>query len=444
MAKGQQKRLRESLAAYQLELANAKESGEKKEESIASVNIGLTYFQQKKPKEGIPYFEEALRIAKDIQDEELQIRVMGAEALAYQIAEQYPNAFKIAQKIQAMGEANGDQGVQIDALATQGQILIDAGDELAALEKFTSAKAMAKEIGDIRRLMNIAGALGNYSLTIAGVEQAKEHFAEAKAMAAEMGDKKSEIGFLGNYAAILAWEKNHSEAASAYKKVYEYLSEGEDEDAQLQALHHLVQNLSKMQDFLETVRYSRIGLDLAQKLEEKAFIFLFIEEQIAAHIQLDQLEDANIATREAVEIARDLKDRDKELELLISLGESSFLAGSNEEALEAYEEAKQEALRLQRHKDHIHLTGRIGVVLAELGRIDEAIPFHREAVELAREKGLREIEGEQLTMLALALTENGQSEEAVDFCNQAIEVFTAAKLMEEADKTRGLLSTIKA
>ena len=443
MAKGQQKQLRESLANYQLELEQAKQKGDKKEESIVSANIGLTYFQQKKPKDGIPYFEEAIRIAKDLEDSELQIRVMGAEALAYQIAEQYPNAFKIAQKIQAIGEKKEDVGVQIDALATQGQILIDSGDELASLEKFTSAKVMAKEIGDIRRIMNIAGALGNYSLTIGGADQAKEHFAEAKAMAAEMGDKKSEIGFLGNYAAILSWEKNFSEAVSAYKKVYEHLRETKDEDAQLQALNHLVRNCSQMPDYVETIRYARLGIELAEKLDEKAYVFKFFEEQIAAHIHLDQLEDANKVTRNAIEYANSVKDRDKALELMISLGESCFLAGQNEEALLVIEEAKQKAIRLQKHADIVHLTGRIGVVLAELGRLDEAISIHQEAIDLSRERALPNIEGEQLTMLALALMETGKLEEAADRCNEAIEVFTAAKQMEDAEKTRKLLATIQ-
>ena len=89
--------------------------------------------------------------------------------------------------------------------------------------------------------------------------------------------------------------------------------------------------------------------------------------------RLEKIDEAHQATIDAIEIARADKNREKEVNFLLSLGESYMLTDKLEEALETYQQALDGAQRLQRQVDRAYLSGRIGVILAELGRADEAI-----------------------------------------------------------------------
>jgi tetratricopeptide (TPR) repeat protein len=86
--------------------------------------------------------------------------------------------------------------------------------------------------------------------------------------------------------------------------------------------------------------------------------------------------------------------------------------------------------------------GRLGVALAEADRTDEAIAWHRQAVELAQLHKLPELQGDQLIMLAFAHLEQQRHDEARAFCEQALDVFTAAGLDARAASVRDLLAQL--
>lgn len=444
MTKSQQKKFRENLEKNKDELQQAKEIGDQKEISLAAANLGLTQFQIKKPKEGNKRFQEAERIAKELDDFDLLVRCLGLKTLAYQIAEQFPNAFKTAQKIQALAESHDDLGIQSDSLATQGQILIDSGDELGALEKLNAAQEILERINDKRRLMNLMGAFGNYSLMIAAAERAKSYFEQARDLARDLEDRQAEIGFHGNLGTVLEWEGNYSEAGQTFIDVLEFLQETDNLEAQLHALHHLTQVYSKKNDDIQIIKFAKMGIQASQQLEDNSFIFTFFEKLIPAYYRLEQIDEANEATSQAIETARVSKDKEKEVSFLTSLGESYFLSEMLDQALETYQQALEGAQRLQRQTDYAYLLGRIGVVLAELGKTDEAISYHNKAIKYAKENNLSQLEGEQLTMLAMAQLDINDLEDAKINCEEAIKVYSDANLNEEAEKARELLNSIKA
>jgi len=93
--------------------------------------------------------------------------------------------------------------------------------------------------------------------------------------------------------------------------------------------------------------------------------------------------------------------------------------------------------------DVAHVTGRIGIVLAEMDRVDEAIAYHQEAATLAEKNSLPALEGEQLTMLGMALQEKGEVEQAKVVWETAVAVFTQADLTDQAAKVKNLLTELE-
>ena len=115
-----------------------------------------------------------------------------------------------------------------------------------------------------------------------------------------------------------------------------------------------------------------------------------------------------------------------------------------EQALETYRSALKAAKQLNRFTDEAYLTGRIGVTLAEMGNVDEAITYHNEAIQLARQRDIPELEGEQLSMLAMAYLERQDLGEARKYCQAAIEAYSNLEESGGVDNAHRLLAEIEA
>ncbi len=443
MPKGQKQINRENLAICQEELKAAHTSGDTRQISTAAASLGLAYFQNNKHTEGLRNFREATQMAIELDDLGLQVHCLGMKTFAYQIAARLPDAFKTAQEIEALADEHQDRSIKCDALASQGQILLDSGDEGGAYERFFAAQEIANSLQDKRRQMNIFGALGNYSLVIAAVKQAEENFKKACALAHELNDRKNEIGFLGNLGATLELKGDLGGAAKVFLEVVDYLGEINDLDAQMQALKYLTQIYRKQDDPENVITYALQGIEITKGGDVEVPLVIY-EALILAYYQQERKEDALAATIEAVKIAHNSGNRQQELNFLVSLGKSYMLAGRVEEALETYRKARERARKLDRHDDEAYLIGRIGVALAELNQMEDAILHHQEALEIARQMKLVELEGEQLSMLAMAYMDLNDNEKAREYCKAAIQVYSDAKMEAEVKKVHQILEGIDA
>jgi tetratricopeptide (TPR) repeat protein len=423
------------------DLEEARSNGDQHKISQVSANLGLALFNANKFKEGEKFFRESEKIAKDLDDYSLRVNCMGIKSLAYQISGQLPIAFQTAQEIQALAEAQEDIGLQSDALATQGQILIESGDELGSLEKFNAALKIAEENEDKRRIMKVKGALGHYSLTIASGQQAVTYFEEARDLASELGDRETEIGYQGNLGTLFEWNGDFVQAKEVVEEVLAYMRETGNQPAEIQALRHLTRIYAKLQNNSQCAECARQGIELTKETDIDTHFF-FYENLISALYRLEKIDEAHQTTTEAIERARSAKAKQKEVNLLLSLGESYMLTDMLELALETYQQALDGTQRLQRLVDRAYLLGRVGVILAELEKTDEAISYHQESLKAARAQELIDLEAEQLTMLAIAYRDKKETEKALDYANQSLQVYIDLEKEMEAEKVRQLLTEI--
>jgi tetratricopeptide (TPR) repeat protein len=431
---------RQQIALARQEMEEARAGGDAGQISLAAANLGLAFFQANKFKDGAKCFREADAAAKELDDFNVLVRCWGIKTAAYQITEQHPRAYQTAQDILELAKEKGDLGVQADSLATQGQILIDSGDEVDALARFNAALAIAEKLGDKRRQMNIMGAFGNYCLVVASGDRAGYYFEKARALARELGDRTAEIGFHGNLGMLLEWKEEYRQAGRIFAEVLDYMRETGNQEAQIQALRHLIQVQTKLKDDHQVIHYARQGMDVTEETGNDHFFFF--ENLIATLYRQNQFDEAHQVTTEAIEAARLANDRAREVDLLLSLGESYMLTHKLEQALDSYQQALVGTQRLQRMVDRAYVLGRIGLILAELNRADEAFSYHEQAVELARKQNIPDLEGEQWAMLAVAYLEKGNLETARECAATAVHLYTNINHTDKAGKAQQLLDEI--
>jgi tetratricopeptide (TPR) repeat protein len=443
MANGNQEKDGMSLYSLKEALERAQKTEDDQAIITALLDLGFAQIQEREVEEGAAQFDAAFERAGKIPNVELQVRCLGLKSLAYQEIDRFHDAFQTINEVLKIAEQYTDAGIKCDALTSQGQILLDSGEPIVAQEKLNEALSIANDLGDKRRQMNVLGVLGNQSIAVASLAQAEEYFDKAFRLADELGDVQAKFGNLGNKASVLAWQGNNQDAIPGFEKVLDFVHEQGDQSAEIQALRNLVQAHSKLKDNEKALDYALRGVELCKKSNNDTLLF-FYETMIVVYYRQGKVQEAQRINQEAVNLARDQNNNSKELEFLLSLGEAQYLSELTAEALLTYQQALEVAKRIDRRTDEAYLTGRIGVALAELGRLDEAIQHHSQAVEFARLWLLPRLEGEQLSMLAMAYYEKGETQKAREYCTAAIQVFTETGLTEEIQKAVQLLKKMDA
>ncbi|KAA3648437.1 MAG: hypothetical protein DWQ07_05425 [Chloroflexi bacterium] len=434
---------REYLEQLLQELDGLREKGDKKAICTALTDLGLAHFNVRNYVKGTEAFEEAVQIARELKDLDLQVHSLGMHTLAFQTISRLPDAFNKADEIRELGIEHNRPEIICDAVTNQGQILLESGDQLRSLEKLEEARGIAYELGDKRRQMNVIGAYGQHSLTVPDLGQAEVYFDKALALAQELGDEQAENGYLGNRGMIYEWRGEFGKAAPIFEKVLGFVQEDGDEKAEIQAMRHLTKVYNKLENNEKVLEYALPGLELAKEGDVES-AFILIEALIMTYYRMGELEKAQASTEEAIEMARSSNDRRREIRFLISLGEAFLAADDLEKALTTYEKALAGAKHINQDNDVAYLTGRIGFTLAELGKLDDAIPFHEEAIDMAQDGRMPSLEGQQLSMLSMAYLEKSDKEKALDYASKAVDVYKSAKLFEEFETAQALVAEINA
>lgn len=432
----------EHIKANRAALQAAYATGDKKQICLAMSDLGLAFSQANKYKEGLEMLDEAIALADELDDYYVQARSLGIKVLVYQKTKHLPDAFSTASKILELAERHDDPALKSDALANQAQIMLDSGDLKSATEHITAAREAAEICGDQRRLMNATGVSGHIALTDASVEKALRYFEKAAKLAHKLGDQVAEYGYLGNKGLVLAWLGEHADAAEIFEALLPHVREQGEVSAEISTLLHLAKAYSELGQDEKTLVITEQGIQRAMGQNDDA-VFDFYKWRVLVYFKTQKTNDAHALIETAIAYASKIGDAKRQVDFLLSLGESYMLSGMLDEALETYENALKGAQAQNRTTDIAYLTGRIGIALAEMNRIDEAITFHSEAITLAKTQDLKQLEGEQLCLLAMAYQEKQELEKALTQCNAAITVFEGADLQSDAEKARQLLADLK-
>jgi len=116
------------------------------------------------------------------------------------------------------------------------------------------------------------------------------------------------------------------------------------------------------------------------------------------------------ATQEALAIARQTGTSRLVVDCLLDLGSVYHNLGRVHEGVQAFDEAAEFAGRIGYERGTVHAMR--GLALQDVGRLQDAITYHRRAAARTQEIGERRIEASNLNYLAQALIQGGRPDEA--------------------------------
>jgi tetratricopeptide (TPR) repeat protein len=323
--------------------------------------------------------------------------------------------------IAAQGRTNRQEEGAL--LGNLGRAYSAVGQVTQAVERYTQALSISREIGDRR---NEGAHLGNLGLAYAGLghlPQAINYNIQALAISREIGDRYAEgnhLGSLGNaYYSLgqLPQAITHNTQALVISREIGHLrGEGEHLGSLGIAYYSLGQLPQAIDYFTQALAISR---EIGDRRNEGAHL----GNLGAAYADLGQVTEAIDHFTQALAISREIGDRGAEGNHLGNLGRAYYFLDQVSKAIDH----NTQALVISRETGHRqgegnHL-GNLGLAYSALGRVEEAIEHYTQALVIQREIGDRRGEGNSLGNLGVAYKNLGQVEKARTLWQQALAIF---------------------
>ena len=188
---------RKAIEYYEQALKISREIGDRRGEGADLGNLGSAYSHLGEPRKAIQYYEQALKISREIGDRRGEGNRLGNLGLAYsdlgeprKAIEYYEQALKISREI-------GDRRGEGNSLGNLGLAYSHLGEPRKAIQYYEQALKISREIGDRRGEGNHLGNLGLAYSYLGEPRKAIQYYEQALKISREIGDRRGEGNRLG-------------------------------------------------------------------------------------------------------------------------------------------------------------------------------------------------------------------------------------------------------
>jgi len=160
-------------------------------------NLGICYYRLGDYRQAIDLYTQALAIARDIGNRQVEDRALGNLGLCYYRLGDYRQAIDLHTQALAIARDIGNRRIEGTDLGNLGLCHFSLGDYRQAIDLHTQALAIARDIGNRRIEGSQLGCLGACHSSLGDYRQAIDLYTQGLAIARDIGDRHGEGSQLG-------------------------------------------------------------------------------------------------------------------------------------------------------------------------------------------------------------------------------------------------------
>ena len=172
----------------------------------------------------------------------------------------------------------------------------------------------------------------------------------------------------------------------------------------------------------ELLRRKRINEYLLDNMQSKKEKMNILSELGSIYFLLSEPRKAIEFYEQALNISREIGDRQSEGNNLRNMGNSYFNLGEPRKAIEFYDQALNISREIGDRRSEGAALGNLGSAYYDLGEPNKGIKFQKVALEISREIGHRRGEGAALCNLGMVSLRLGKPQDAAKFFEQALKI----------------------
>jgi len=374
---------KEAIGYFENGLKIAKEIGDRQGEGVAYVNLGNAYYSLGDYSKAIEYQENGLEIALEIGDRRGEGNAYGSLGNSYFSLGEFAKAIEFFDKHLKLAEEIGDRRGEAGAYGNLGYAHRALGNYCNAIEFLEKQIKLAEDIRDRHVEGNAYGNLGNAYDSLGDYNKAIEYQEKHLKIALEIGDRRGEGNAYGNLGNAYFSLSDYGKAIEFHEKSLKIVKEIGNRRGEGAVSGNLGNVYRALGDYDKAIKYQKKSL----------------------------------------EIALEIGDRQGEGSAYINLGNAYQSLGEYRTAIEYHEKSLEITLEIDDRGGEGNAYGDLGNAYYSLGDYDKAIEYQKKRLEVALEIGDRQGEGNAYNGLGNVYSKLDEHEKALSFFREALSIF---------------------
>jgi tetratricopeptide (TPR) repeat protein len=271
--------IRKAIEYYENALKISKEIGDKHIEGNSLGNLGNAYSQLGEARKAITYYEQAWEISLESRDKHGEECHLGNLGTAYRHLGEARKAIEYYEKALKISEETEDKRGEGNHLGNLGLVYKDLGEHKKAIEYYEKALKVSKEIGDRRGEENRLGNLGSIYNQLKETRKAIEYLEQALKISKEIESIYGEGDHLGNLGNAYSDLGEIRKAIEYYEKALKISKKVENRRGEGNTLGNLGLLYKDLGEYAKAIEFFKESFAIAKTIEDPKIIS-FCEEKL--------------------------------------------------------------------------------------------------------------------------------------------------------------------
>jgi tetratricopeptide (TPR) repeat protein len=234
-------------------------------------NIGTAHWGRGSFQEGIPFFEEAIKLHQRDKRFSAQAASINNLALLYFNLRDYKKSLELHQEALALRRAYGTELEVTSSLSNIGTIYDRLGDFTTALENYQRALTACEKSNYPHLICTSLMNIGTLHAEMHDYDDAIRYYQRALSVARQSQDKHSEGNILGNIALSMIYSHRADEAMPFIEESLLLAQQIGDKSGQVHAIYNRIQALSELNKHQDALGYTDEALELLEQTGDKYY-----------------------------------------------------------------------------------------------------------------------------------------------------------------------------
>jgi len=435
--------LDQSLFAFQTSLARAREANNATQICLFLKKCGQIYLEKEDAPKALTCFEEALQIAKQIQEKETEAQLFGYKGLALKMLGNYGMALESFQKSNGIASSLHQPVLVCDALMQMAVLETDLNENQKAVDNLVQALEITEKNSDSQRKMRILSLLGDNYYALGDFDKAEKYYLTAYEIAGNVGNRSAECSFLTKRGNVSLRKGDKTTAIEQYEGALVIASELENRSAEINVLGGLFRANALGGDAGLATFYGERVIQLAHEINYFEAEIINIHALSTFLLEQKDFDKALSYLERARQLAEENQSPDWLLTILTIIGQAYYDKGENEQSLEVFSRVLHVSQMYSEKGIEAKTLGYIGSILADTKRFDEAHEQLQLAIDIAQELGDLQLIGNDQMLLALNYREQDDLQNAIQYCKAAVETYQKIPSQEMVEQADALLAELE-
>ena len=242
--------------------------GDKNGEASSYLNLGTVFESLGQYDKAKEYLQKALVIQMEIGDKDGEASSYGNLGTVFHSLGQYDKAEECLEKALAIKIQIGNKQGEASSYLNLGTVLESLGQYDKAKEYFQKALVIQTQIGDKHGEATSYGNLGTVFISLGQYEKAEEYLEKALAIKIQIGDKKGEASSLGNLGSVFQSLGQCDRAIEYLEKALSIRIQIGDKAGEAADCGNLAVLYQSIGEFFTAENYSEMALSIARDIKD--------------------------------------------------------------------------------------------------------------------------------------------------------------------------------